>query len=214
MVSDLRKWPSLFFLFLASSLLVAIFFLPVETSEHWTREAGPIEDFGAIMFLAGAAAAIAAATQSKGLKRVNFVIWAALALIFFGEETSYLQHWIGYSTPVWIEAINAQGELNIHNLSPLHGGSILEGGITFETLLTSQNMFRIGFGIYFLILPLACFFSARIRSLAERLSIPVAGRNLLISAWLAIFLSFALVLLGGGSPLLWLKLGKLFTARQ
>jgi len=41
---------------------------------------------------------------------------------FFGEETSYLQHYIGFSTPEAYAVLNAQNELNIHNLNPLQGG--------------------------------------------------------------------------------------------
>ena len=178
--------------------MVALFFLPTETGKYWTREAGPIEDFGAVMFLAGAVAAIAAAAQSRGLARVNFALWAFLALLFFGEETSYLQHWIGYPTPDWIATVNDQEEFNIHNLAPLDGGgSLRTDGINLETLLKSQNLFRMGFGTYFLLLPLAYFFSSRVQSLVRKLSIPIAGRNLLTAAWISISVSLVFVLLGG-----------------
>ncbi len=202
MVADLPKFWAVGLFFVSTVILVTLFLLPPETSEYWTREAGPIEDFGAVAFLAGAVAAIATASQSQGLTRMNFILWAALALIFFGEETSYLQHWLGYATPAWMEDMNAQGEVNLHNLNPLQGGSLMEDGISIETLLTAQNLFRIGFVAYFLVLPIAYFLSTHVRSLIKRLSIPVAGKNLLTAAWIPILLSISLIFAGGEpSPL-------------
>lgn len=196
-MSDVNKLISVFFVSFFSLILIILYFLPSPTSTYWTREAGPIEDFGAVMFLAGALAAIATASQARGLERVNFAIWAFLSLLFFGEETAYLQHWIGYATPGWLDAMNAQGEVTVHNLNQLQGGSLLDGRISLETLLKSQNLFRIGFTLYFLVLPLAYLFFRPARVLLERLSIPLVGRNLLTSAWLVILLSLILRLAGG-----------------
>ena len=41
----------------------------------------------------------------------------ALAIVLMvGEETSWGQHWLGFSTPADLKSVNLQGEANMHNL--------------------------------------------------------------------------------------------------
>ena len=202
MVADTQKWLAVFFGVAFSLLLIAMMTLPFGTANKLTGEAGPVEGFAAIAYLVGAVAALVASWRARGIARLNFVVWSFLALLFFGEETSYLQHWIGYATPVWIEALNAQGELNIHNLDPLQGGSLLDDKANISSLLKSQNLFRIGFFGYFLVLPLVYRFSARARNRISEWAIPLPGRRILTAAWVLICLSLVFRLLGGeASPI-------------
>lgn len=58
-------------------------------------------------------------SESYGLK---FAKWPPLllALLFFigaGEEISWGQHWFGFETPAVVKSVNAQKELNIHNIN-------------------------------------------------------------------------------------------------
>lgn len=47
-----------------------------------------------------------------------FYGFLGLACLYFaGEEASWGQHWVGWSTPEGIKALNDQGETNLHNMS-------------------------------------------------------------------------------------------------
>ena len=90
------------------------------------------------------------------------LLWAVLCFVFFGEETSWLQHIIGYGTPASIEGRNLQGEFNFHNLEGFMttnttGGFhelVTNGNFNIRGLLSGQNLFRLGFFSYFIFLPL------------------------------------------------------------
>ena len=94
----------------------------------------------------------------KKYQRKTFFIITIVILILFGEETSWLQHYINYSIPA-IQNINAQNEVNIHNLFIFQPYRFLrDGNITLDLLLKSQNLFRIFFCFYFFFLPLIMVF--------------------------------------------------------
>jgi hypothetical protein len=128
------------------------FFLNERISAALTKESGYIESAGVIFF------AIALFFLVKiSLKRKNIIlpiIWALLCVIFIGEETSWFQHYFHYEVPA-VEKINVQNEFNIHNLEIFQGGKLTGSEVALtEALFKSQNLFRIGFFGYFLILPL------------------------------------------------------------
>ena len=123
-----------------------------------------IEVFTALGYLGGLLTALYYIFKlPKATKYTLFTfLWAALCFVFFGEETSWLQHLLGYSTPTSIEGRNLQGEFNLHNLEgfmttrgtgSVHD-AIAEGGFNFRGLLSGQNLFRLGFLSYFVLLPL------------------------------------------------------------
>ena len=76
-----------------------------------------------------------------------------ISFLLFAEETSWMQHYLNYSLPI-IQNINAQNEVNIHNLFFFQGGSLRAEKFSLNLLLKSQNIFRILFCFYFFFLPL------------------------------------------------------------
>ena len=120
--------------------VVVLFFLPVEQGLPLVDEDGVIENFTALFFFAGAVfCAIAIArNENKFLP----ILWFILCFVFLGEEVSWFQRQLDYNVES-IEAINAQGEFNLHNLD------------IFQ--VKSQHLFRLGFFLYFILLPLVVY---------------------------------------------------------
>ena len=116
-----------------------------------TREDGVVENLSAIFY--GIACMVCFISLFKSDHTTLALIWTVLCLIFLGEETSWFQRFFDYSVP-WFEHINAQKEFILHNLGSLQGGSLPGSSAGLGSLLKSQNLFRIGFFGYFLILPL------------------------------------------------------------
>ena len=129
-------------------------------------ESSPFENATAAAYLLGALLALYTLTKRRAAKyTLVTLLWAALCVVFFGEETSWLQHLIGYSTPASIAEKNLQGEFNFHNLegfmTTAGAGSFHEsvsgGAFNWRGLLSGQNLFRLGFLSYFVMLPLAIY---------------------------------------------------------
>jgi hypothetical protein len=80
------------------------------------------------------------------------VVWAILCFIFIGEETSWFQRLFNYSVP-WVEQVNQQKEFNLHNLNIFQSGKLTNSSIELSDFLKAQNLFRLGFFGYFIVLP-------------------------------------------------------------
>jgi hypothetical protein len=101
-----------------------------------------------------------------------------LSFVAMGEETSWFQRLLGIETPAEIAAVNAQGELNFHNLADLP--------------FNPQNAFRLGFVAYFLVLPVLMASSARIRGFAYRFGYVSPHLSFVGMTWAVIGLSVVL----------------------
>lgn len=112
------------------------------------------------------------------------VMWMVLAFVFMGEEVSWFQRILGFGTPDAFEDINAQGEFNVHNLEGLGIGGL---GV--------QDLFRLGFITYFLLLPMATA-SSRARRWLARLGYTAPDRGFLVMVWAVIAASVFLQLIG------------------
>ncbi len=53
---------------------------------------------------------------SATLWRALLAVGALAIILMVGEETSWGQHWLGFSTPDDLKSVNLQGEANVHNL--------------------------------------------------------------------------------------------------
>ena len=103
-------------------------------------------------------------------------LWATLCFVFFGEETSWLQHYLGYETPASVSSKNLQGEFNFHNLEGFMAtastGSVHQtltsGEFDVRGLIKGQNLFRLGFLSYFVLLPLLIHGLIRLGVLTHR----------------------------------------------
>jgi hypothetical protein len=124
--------------------------------------------------------------------------WAIFCFLCFGEEISWGQRIFHYSIQS-IQHISAQHEFNIHNLSvlsaPLGMSRYLVYGtkINWSGLLNAQNLFYIGFTIYFLIIPLLMK-SGKLKLLREKLDYHIPNFYFMISVWPIIIISFVLSL--------------------
>ena len=127
-----------------------------------------------------------------------FMFWALLCFICFGEETSWLQHYIGYATPEPLQEINTQEEFNLHNLNIFQSHSLSEE-LGWKSFLTAQHLFQIGFLGYFLIFPLFCMIKP-VRKLSETLYMPIPGICLMTFIWVPIIISVGLAVLSLDEP--------------
>ena len=101
-----------------------------------------------------AAMAISLLTFFRLKRKKHFsLFYAAFSLLCFCEETSYLGHYINYSIP-YINNLNVQNEVNLHNLPFFHGGSLRYSSFSIGLLFKAQNLFRISFCFYFFCIPL------------------------------------------------------------
>lgn len=152
-----------------------------------TREDGEIENLTAVFYLI--AFVLCLFTYVKNRKFYLALIWVFLCFVFLGEETSWFQRLFNYSVPT-IEEMNAQEEFNIHNLEVFQGGGILGDSFSLGSLLKSQNLFRIGFFGYFLILPLLSFIP-KIERILKRLRYIRPDKWFVIALLLVFVLSFS-----------------------
>jgi hypothetical protein len=186
--------------FVFVTFLVAIYLSGPQSPAFLWDEDGLVEVTSAFAYILAICACMAGIARSGGLARAYFTLWAVLCVVFLGEESSWLQHWIGYQTPEAIARLNEQREFNIHNLKWFHGGVLLEGTSTrrgLGSLLSSQNLFRLGFVSYFLLLP-AALSSGWGKRLNETLRVPYPGKKLLIFIWVPIAVSALLSVLSIG----------------
>jgi len=186
--------------FVFVTFFTAIYLFGHQSPEFLWNEDGLVEVTSALAYFFAIWACLMGIARSRGLVRAYFVLWAILCIVFLGEETSWLQHWIGYQTPEAIARINEQREFNIHNLNWFPEGSLLkETSIRgwLGSLFASQNLFRLGFVCYFLLLP-AVFSSRWGKRLNETLRVPYVGKKLLIFIWVPIAVSALLSVLSVG----------------
>lgn len=86
-------------------------------------------------------------TASESGLRVWLLVLAAICVYILGEETSWGQHFLGWSTPDWLSAVNRQRETNLHNISTwlnekpraLFEVAVIVGGILHPALLLSRG---------------------------------------------------------------------------
>lgn len=121
-----------------------------------TEEDGVIESITAIFYLLGFIIGLITIFKRKGYLLI--IIWTILCFLFLGEETSWFQRILNYSVPA-VENANKQNEFNLHNLSVFEGESLFVDGKfnpngLVDFFMSSQNMFRLGFFGYFLLLPI------------------------------------------------------------
>ncbi len=126
------------------------------------REDGGIENLTAVLFLLAGLLLGATAMRERRHILQGLYILGGLALVFVaGEEVSWGQRIFGWTTPEFLQSINIQGELNVHNINTdvfgkLHreSGTLLciVAGVAF---IYRQNQI---FGIPLPSFPLLCGF--------------------------------------------------------
>lgn len=76
-----------------------------------------------------------------GWVRAVHAAFALAMLVVAGEEVAWGQWFLGFSTPEAVAAVNAQGELTLHNLGPLQGRSEL-----FRLAFAAAGLFGVWLG--------------------------------------------------------------------
>lgn len=142
-------------LLVGGASILFIWFVSPDIAHSLTREDGAIENLSAIFWLCGFLISLICIFKLKGKQKIIAIVWMLLCFIFLGEETSWFQRIFNYSISS-VEQISAQNEFNLHNLRPLQGGSWMKS-FHLKNLLKSQNLFRVGFFGYFLLLPLVMY---------------------------------------------------------
>jgi hypothetical protein len=179
----------------ASVFVVVVAYAPATSLMFLRGELGFVENASALAYVAGVGFAIAAARLAHGLERANWIMWAVLCVLFFGEETSWLQQWIGYATPEKVSAVNVQHEFNLHNLKIVSPDDriFIAGSVAFSWrhFLSAQVLFDLGFTFYFLVLPVLAL-AAPVRSLMHRIGVPPIGLRLVAAVWAPIAVSIVL----------------------
>jgi len=159
-----------------------------------TREDGIAENVSALFYAGGLAVSLYALYKGRRVWLAS--LWAILCLLFLGEETSWFQRFFDYSVP-YVEARSTQSEFNLHNLDIFgHGkGRFLDadGNVQFtqKSILSTQNLFRVGFFGYFLVLPLLFQF-AQTRNFLRRFGYAPPAWQFLLAAMTVIFVSLVL----------------------
>lgn len=107
-------------------------------------------------------------------KSIFLLLLALLMFLGAGEELSWGQHFLKFTTPESIRKENIQGEFNLHNLGIFNAGDEFHIKRTgWKRLLEINFLFKlfcIGFGI---LLPLLDMFSPFFKKLVNRIKLPV-----------------------------------------
>jgi hypothetical protein len=146
------------FLVLPNSLLIELM-----------QEDGIFETSGTLCFLAAAILAFVLffGTESgndfyffKTGRNLFYFILGLLFLFAFGEEISWGQRLFGLRTPQVLEAVNTQGEINLHNLAVFR-------------VVSTNRLFSLFWFAYCVFLPLAYSTSRHFAKVVKRINIPV-----------------------------------------
>jgi len=192
-----NKWLLTFALIFGLAFVLFIWFGNADFVYQVTREDGFIEYLTAFFYLIGVILGILTLINNKKLMFFA-VLWTILCFVFLGEETSWFQRVFNYSVPA-VEGVNAQKEFNFHNLQIFKGedlfadGKIRKEGI-INFLKSTQNIYRIGFFGYFLILPLLTF-NKWIKKLLVKLDYFKPNVNFIIVLLIVLVLSFVLAIM-------------------
>ncbi|MBX7166765.1 MAG: tetratricopeptide repeat protein [Pirellulales bacterium] len=137
------------------------------------REDGVYESAEAVLCLLGAVAFLWIAARVRSGEgdeppqrndRIWHYVFGAVCIFMFGEEISWGQRLLGFSTPDWMNRQNFQGEFTLHNMKVFQPG---------QTTNVMQATWLLGMLFYLGILPWARFAFAPVRELLDRWGIPV-----------------------------------------
>lgn len=176
------RTPIIYLVFIAG--LFSLLFLPLDQLTTLTNEDGVIENIGAIFYAISSIVFGVCFFNSKKWgnrlfkRELHFnYIFLMIGLLFFvamGEEISWGQRIFSIETPEAINQINAQGELNLHNIDLFHGlnadGNPKEG---IASLFTSHRMFNALVLFLFLLIPLLDRFVPAARNVLTHIRFPI-----------------------------------------
>lgn len=152
------------------SYLVYLFFKE-ETVNKLGREDGLFEYLTALSFLI---TSIFFFINFLNQKKIVLVLFALIFFVGMGEEISWGQRIFNFGTPDYFKEKNIQNELNLHNLELFDSKNIdgqYKTGISY--FLSINFLYKLFWLIYGIILPLVCSFSGIVKSVVNKISLPV-----------------------------------------
>jgi hypothetical protein len=162
------------------------------------KHEGIFENLTALFYLFGFIICIYRLIKSSKRNKILLFFWALFCFFCLGEEISWFQRIFNYSVPA-VEEINKQHEFNIHNLKLVEPASWLDtissGKFSLRLFLGSQNMFNLGFLIYFLIIPLLMY-AGKLKFIKSKLNFTIPSIYFFISVWVTILFSVILAIFG------------------
>ena len=171
---------------LVAILLSYIVLLTVKpaTARLWALEDGPIEDLGAAFSLIACYLFLFCYFRSTGeahrffgretKRNVWFLALAVLMFVSFGEEISWGQRVFGWSTPAVLDALNAQGETNLHNFWLIQATN--PDGTrksSLQLLLNANRLYSIFWLSYCVVLPVLAMSWERLARLTAFFGVPI-----------------------------------------
>lgn len=173
---------------IVSAIFLLLAYLPVmfldgETIDSLTKEDSYYESLGAAFWLIASILFFVLFAKSKlsnhvYLTRTNrnvfFLLLGCLFFFAFGEEISWGQRIFGIETPEVLKEINAQDELNIHNIQIFHGKDAEGQSKGFLARMTNiDRLFSIFWFTYCFLVPSVYKKSLRAADFLNRLALPI-----------------------------------------
>ena len=168
-----------------------------------THEDGIVEYLSAVFWLAGMLLALGCVFRRDSRRSMVVIVLLLVCVVSLGEEISWGQRILDIKTPTAIAAANKQSELNFHNLRAVSAGSAWQhffatGEFSIRQFTDPQNLFRLGFLVFFLAFPLAHGTKAGSR-LLSRIGYRAPGTSFLLFLWLLIGVTFLTPIGGSGA---------------
>ena len=170
------------------------FHLNRNLAAYLLQENGPFEIIGFVSCLAAAVLFAMTSARYARLGRKAAAFWSGLlaAGFFFlaMEEISWGQSFFQWSTPDLLSD-NKQGETNLHNMAFVH--------------LRAHDIGTTLIGLYFIVVPMMYFGMDAVRSLIDRMNLPVpplALAAIVAACYVLFYIPFSInYLLSAGQPL-------------
>jgi hypothetical protein len=118
-----------------------------------------------------------------------FLLFFLFFFLCFGEEISWGERIFIYKTPEFLQRINAQKEINIHNLWILQSydnNDVQKTGI--RSWMTSSRLFSFFWLLYCVIIPILDFLSPGIHRIIKKINLPI------IPLWIGSLFVFAFII--------------------
>jgi hypothetical protein len=163
-------YPVVIFLFLAASY--SIYFIFDEyTIGQLGREDNFFENLTALLFLFAALFFLLAFRYTRNL------FYLALSILFLfgaGEEISWGQRIFGFDPPDYVARHNVQNEFNLHNMEFFNEENYDHKPKTGLAKLVRINfLYKLFWLTYGAVIPLCAVYFSSVRSLAEKIKLPV-----------------------------------------
>ena len=160
-----------------------LFIVSTERIESLTAEDHFYENLQALILFLAACLMLFLFIRSKSEDKIYFLktkrnyFFLLLCLFFFlcfGEELSWGQRIFGIRTPEYLQKINAQGEISIHNLWLFESYDKNNNPKTgLMRWITAERLYALSWFFYCVIIPVVNYLSAGMRKFFKKICLPV-----------------------------------------